>query len=361
MARSSFDIAPRAFFEVGRRNLFGKNRSINLFTQRQPAPAGASRAAGTADLTEYRVLGTFREPRLFDTPADGFVNGDHRAAAPIELRFRAGAASVRTSQRVNRAVSVTAAYQMQRTELCVKVRTDDPNFPLIDRAFPTVAAVVVFVLADSRHAQRRGRPDVGRLPERQRSDRGRAIGSQVGFVKSFITAQMFRAVPRSSGIVLAGSARLGPGHTGSQASRTRSPRAERFFAGGDTTDRGFALDPLGVRHEPPPARATRSSQNGFPIGGNGLVIFNGELRVPVRGGLGVVGFFDTGNVFAMISRHRCSRSATRSAVGMRYRSPFGPLRIDLGIKVEPACPGEMRASRVRELRQALLIQLRTGV
>ena len=35
------------------------------------------------------------------------------------------------------------------------------------------------------------------------------IGSEVGFVKSFFTAQAFRTVPRTNRIVLAGSARLG--------------------------------------------------------------------------------------------------------------------------------------------------------
>ena len=33
VADAQLEFAPRAFFEVGRRNLFGKNRSINLFTR----------------------------------------------------------------------------------------------------------------------------------------------------------------------------------------------------------------------------------------------------------------------------------------------------------------------------------------
>ena len=52
------------------------------------------------------------------------------------------------------------------------------------------------------------------------------------------------------------------------------PISERFFAGGDTTVRGFALDQLGTP-------ATKD-QNGFPTGGNALLILNAELRVPVR-------------------------------------------------------------------------------
>ena len=51
------------------------------------------------------------------------------------------------------------------------------------------------------------------------------------------------------------------------------PEPERFFAGGDTTARGFALDTLG--------RPGPTIIDGFPKGGNGLVLFNAELRVPV--------------------------------------------------------------------------------
>src|SRR5207245_11026722 len=66
------------------------------------------------------------------------------------------------------------------------------------------------------------------------------------------------------------------------------PASERFFAGGDTTVRGFALDALG---------SAGTIKDGFPIGGNSLVILNAELRVPVWGAVGAVAFFDAGNVF----------------------------------------------------------------
>ena len=59
------DFAPRAFFEIGRRNLFGKNRSVNLFA------SVAEHCNSSAD--RVPALGTYREPRLFDTPADAFV------------------------------------------------------------------------------------------------------------------------------------------------------------------------------------------------------------------------------------------------------------------------------------------------
>ena len=82
----------------------------------------------------------------------------------------------------------------------------------------------------------------------------RRIGSQIGFVKSFFTAQAFRVVPGTNRVVFAGNARLGlaTGFPREQVDELgevipgveiRSlPQSERFYAGGDTTIRGFALD-----------------------------------------------------------------------------------------------------------------------
>jgi outer membrane protein insertion porin family len=102
------------------------------------------------------------------------------------------------------------------------------------------------------------------------------------------------------------------------------PASERFFAGGDTM-RGFALDQLG-------APGTIDA-NGFPNGGNALLILNAELRVPLRGGLGVVGFFDSGNVFARMRHFDLGSLRTAAGLGVRYRSPVGPIRVDVGFKL----------------------------
>src|SRR5688572_13649141 len=72
---------------------------------------------------------------------------------------------------------------------------------------------------------------------------------------------------------------------------------------------------------------------GLPIGGNGLVIFNAELRTTIRGGSQVVGFLDTGNVFARASEIDLTELRSAVGAGVRYKSPFGPIRFDLGFKV----------------------------
>src|SRR5205823_12555255 len=94
--------------------------------------------------------------------------------------------------------------------------------------------------------------------------------------------------------------------------------------GGDTTVRGFALDQLGT--------AKTIDNEGFPIGGNGVVIWNAELRAPVGRNLVAVGFVDAGNVFAHTSDINVAQFRSAVGFGVRYKSPVGPIRVDLGFK-----------------------------
>ena len=104
------------------------------------------------------------------------------------------------------------------------------------------------------------------------------------------------------------------------------PASERFFAGGDTTVRGFALDRLGT--------AETLDPQGFPQGGNGHGRFSTlETRAPYWKDLQFVWFLDAGNVFRRVSDIRLDELRFTSGVGFRYRSPIGPLRVDWGLKM----------------------------
>ena len=333
-ATENLDVAPRTFFGYGRRNLFGKNRSFNVFGSISVHLQNLNAQAGTGNLTEYRVLGTYREPRLLNTATDGLLTATLEQQIRTSFNFRRVSATAQAAQRLSRAVSVTEAYAIQRTELlAVKVKADDPSFPLIKRLFSTneplrLSSFSSSVIRDTRDDA--VNPTAGAYFSVNGQLAARAIGSQVGFVKSFITAQTFRSVAGSSGIVLAGSARLGM--AAEFDTDNPIPEPERFFAGGDTTVRGFSLDALGVRHEPPDPQTDTIDQKGFPIGGNATVVLNGEVRVPVRGGLSVVSFFDTGNVFQRLGQVNLTELRGAVGFGVRYKSPFGPLRVDVGFK-----------------------------
>jgi outer membrane protein insertion porin family len=140
------------------------------------------------------------------------------------------------------------------------------------------------------------------------------------------------------------------------------PLPERFFAGGGTSLRGFALNQAGPR----------DPCTGFPVGGQALLALNQEFRFPMRlpyigTSLGGAFFYDGGNVYSRLD-HITLRayspkpvfalqdparpaSATNPTVcvynctnelnyfahtvgfGLRYATPVGPIRIDLGYQI----------------------------
>ncbi len=356
VAAEQFEVAPRAFFDAGRRNLFGKNRSVNLFASvslhPKDSPFFAGQPASTSSdggygLTEYRLVGTFREPRVFDTVADANINITFEQQIRSSFNFARRGASVDIARHLTPKVSASGSYQLQRTRVFDSSVADQA---LIDRIF---SQYLLSSFSGSLSRDTRSDPVdpiAGAYLTANGQLAARALGSEVGFVKSYFTAQAFRTLPHTNRIVFAGSARLGlatgfvreavddlgqaiPGVTIRDI-----PQSERFYAGGDSTIRGFALDRVGTHHVPTEANDTLDKDL-LPKGGNGLVILNAELRVPVWGGLAMVGFFDTGNVFARVAD--IDFGELRSAVGggIRYKSPVGPIRVDLGFKVNRQ-PGE---------------------
>jgi outer membrane protein assembly complex protein YaeT len=142
------------------------------------------------------------------------------------------------------------------------------------------------------------------------------------------------------------------------------PLPEEFFAGGGNSHRGFGLNQAGPRD---PA-------SGFPVGGTALFVNNMEVRLPpltlpyLGDGFGLAIFHDMGNVFTaphdalkgLLRWHQPDPSAcigtigrvnqqcftdfnnsgydyTSHAVGIgvRYKTPIGPLRFDFGYNLNP--------------------------
>jgi outer membrane protein insertion porin family len=361
VATQTFFVAPRGSFEIGRRNLFGKNRSVSLFSS-VSQPIGST--PEEQNRHEYRVIGTFREPRLFNTTADAFVNATGEQQIRSSFTYARQSLSADVARKITRAVSITVSYQVQRTELVSSnVATGSQEASIINQLFAPeplrLASFSSSMVRDTRDDQ--VNPRSGHYVSGSGQLTARAIGSEIGFAKTIVTAQTFHELSRTGGTVFAANARVGLAAQFDQ--NNPIPEPERFFAGGDT-NRGFALDTLGVRHEVYDQNVDTIDDKGFAIGGNATVILNGELRVPVLADrfpnkFSVVGFVDAGNVFLKASQ--VDLTALRSAVGfgVRYQSPFGPFRFDLGFKTQLAtflCPTlDDAAHRCAETRPALHI------
>jgi outer membrane protein insertion porin family len=125
------------------------------------------------------------------------------------------------------------------------------------------------------------------------------------------------------------------------------PISEEFFSGGYDSLRGFPLNGAGPQA---PAKLCSKPDNPssctlgvitVPTGGHQLFILNSEGRfpIPIKKGLGGAIFYDGGNVYRHIgfSRFFSDYSNTVGA-GLRYDTPVGPVRIDIGRNLNPV-PG----------------------
>lgn len=102
------------------------------------------------------------------------------------------------------------------------------------------------------------------------------------------------------------------------------PFSKRLFLGGATSVRGwgrFEISPL--------------SGSGLPIGGESLFAWSTEARLSLTEKLGGVLFVDAGNVWS--DAWSIDLTDLRYAVGpgLRYRTPIGPIRFDVGYQLNP--------------------------
>jgi outer membrane protein insertion porin family len=133
------------------------------------------------------------------------------------------------------------------------------------------------------------------------------------------------------------------------------PLPELFFSGGGNSHRGFGLNQAGPR----------DPTFGFPLGGSALFLNNLELRFPpttlpfFQDNISFAIFHDAGNVFSnghemvhnllrwrqknpelclqQSTADQCDYSYISHAigVGVRYKTPIGPVRFDFGYNLNP--------------------------
>jgi outer membrane protein assembly complex protein YaeT len=139
------------------------------------------------------------------------------------------------------------------------------------------------------------------------------------YFKSFVKYQQFFPVFTRMNFSLTARFGLGMG---------RMPIHERFFGGGSNSFRGQSFDRLGPLDQ--------NSQ--MPVGGKALLIVNFELRFPLFSSLpnlsGAV-FYDKGNIFYRRSDFRLGQLEDALGLGIRYRTPLGPIRLDFGWNLNP--------------------------
>jgi outer membrane protein insertion porin family len=163
-----------------------------------------------------------------------------------------------------------------------------------------------------------------------------AFGSSVNFARLLAQSAVYIPV---HGMVWANDIRLG---MEAPFSNSHIPISEEFFSGGGSTLRGFPLDSAGPQHIVPvcgnPSVPSSCSQIQVPLGGPQLFIFNSELRFPthIMKDLGAVVFYDGGNVYAHVNLSDLIKNYSNTiGTGLRYKTPVGPIRVDVGHNLNP--------------------------
>ena len=346
------EFRPRATFEITRRNIGGRNRALSFFARGSFRPRADTGQTGFA-FPEHRVTTTYRERRAFHSNTDLLVSLTSEQAVRLAYTSLRRGVNAEFLRRPTRRLSVSGRYGLDFTHLS-NVRIGPDERPTIDRLFPQVrlsyfASGVTWDDTDNVLA-----PTRGSYFSADGEIAGRAIGSEVGYLKTFFQGKYFRRLLPQSPTVLGLRLQVGlargfqrivetvvGGIRGTEVVEDL-PVSQRFFTGGGSTVRGFQQDRLGIFD--PDCNAAGGANcvidpvTGLSFGGNGLIVANAELRRTLTKlfdkDLGIAAFIDGGNVFARASEVDLSRIRGAMGFGVRWASPLGPLRLDFGFKSE---------------------------
>jgi len=365
-AKGETGVSPRGSLEINRLNFRGRDQTIGF-----KADVGG---------LQQRGLITYTHPRWNNSPAwkltvTGFY--DHTLDVTTFTSDRLEG-SVQAEQTISKASTMFYRFTYRRVKasdiaispeeiplLSLPVRVGEPNFSYLrntrDNDLETTKGTYNSVDAGVASSY---------------------FGSEADFSKVLVQNSTYHAFgrnrPQEKKFVFARSIRVGlenpfgntlilpPGYACPQASQTICPGAtvvplaERLFAGGGTSHRGFGLNQAGPR----------DPVTGFPVGGSAMLVNSVELRLPpanlpyVQDNLSFAVFEDMGNVFTdgrtMLdnllrwkqknSQNCLQPSATNPSspsacdfsyvshavgIGVRYKTPVGPVRFDFGYNLNP--------------------------
>jgi len=162
-------------------------------------------------------------------------------------------------------------------------------------------------------------------------------GSQASYVKMQADASTYKAVGK--GVVFAARARLGS-LAGADIDKVAPSR--RIYGGGGASLRGFGYLLVGPRNAA-----------GDPKGGRSQYEFSLEARINTplfNKALQIVPFLDAGGVESGATP-RFNDWRFGAGLGIRYRTGFGPIRVDIGTPLNPR-PGDSRVGVYVALGQA---------
>lgn len=305
----------RGSVELTRRNLSGLGRTASVFAR------GSFRGS--------RFLLNLREPWLFGRRLDSFLTGFWEEEDRTSFDYNRLGGIVQAGRALDSRTSLILRYLYQDTN----VFNVEGSIDELDRQYRTYtvsgpAASLVFDTRDDPLEPRRGTflgADLQLSFE--------ALGGE-GYLRSFF--QAVRVSSLRADLVLVLSGRVGLASTFADEPPLL-PLPERFFAGGDYGPRGFPVDGVGPQ-------LVGANGEIYPTGGNAVLLGGAEMRYNVNRSFQLASFVDTGNVYLETRDVSLGNLRWSAGVGVRYRTPVGPIRLDWGYVLDPR-PGDVSRSR----------------
>ncbi|HEX8816700.1 MAG TPA: POTRA domain-containing protein [Terriglobales bacterium] len=360
-AKGETGVSPRVSLDITRLNFLGRNETITF-----KSDVGGLQQRG---LISYGI------PRFFGSKSFRFaVTGfyDHTIDVTTFTSERLEG-SVQTEETVSKATTLVYRFVFRRVKASdiaispesiplysLPARIGGPSFSYLrntrDNDLETTKGTYNTIDAQFASSVFASQADFGSVVAQNSTYY--AFGKNRPRDKKFVFARSTRVgvqVPFGSTVSLP------PGQACPQATETSCPGisviplAELLLAGGANSLRGFGLNQAGPR----------DPTTGFPVGGSGLFVNNLELRLPpmnlpyVQDNLSFAVFEDMGNVFTdgrimldNLLRWRqkdpqlCLQDSTALqcdyayvsqavGVGVRYKTPVGPVRFDFGYNLNP--------------------------
>ena len=154
-----------------------------------------------------------------------------------------------------------------------------------------------------------------------------ALGGNEQYVKFLFEHDRYYPIGRIRDMIYSFSVRVGLATP--FGGKDSLPISERFFAGGARDLRGFGFEEAGPQTTVP----VDGVPTQFPLGGNGLVVINNELRYPIYKIIAGTVFSDTGNIFQRVQDIKPGNFTESVGFGLRVKTPVGPVRLELGFLV----------------------------
>jgi translocation and assembly module TamA len=277
------------------RNFFGRGERVRLELDASPI-AGFLIASFRKPDVLIRDLALLTEAEVAYEDPDAYESRSATASVGLERRFREG-------------MTLTGALAFRAEEVQEAGSGRDDSFGLV-----SLPVRYNWDRSDNLLDPSRG----GRLWV-ENEPFVDTFGSGLVFNKSRLQYAHYYQVLESPRVVLAGRSAIG---TLFGASRADVPANLRFYAGGGGSVRGFGFQDAG-----------KLDDQNDPIGGRSLFEASGEVRARVTDTIGIVAFVDVGAAFTSRYPDFDDQLRIGAGPGIRYFSPIGPVRLDVGFPV----------------------------